>query len=791
LNTSTSLNGGAIYISDMQLFTAPAEPTQDNLMELVSTANELDVFGVNYDVISAAEAVANNAASEPDVIENYMFALYDIISEIQATEADLRTELDNLIELADNMGMFVSSNPNYDAIVLADQTYSSPNSSFIEIAKAVSTMRDILSGDLFGDDLSPVMVRFYNTWKYNFTPATYAAFARAVNAVWADPENVDEETAYAAVSAAANALEPVRTFTSEESWFADWTTEQVNEVVAFNPEKLCDSIGRGLNLEGESNAGDFTNNTVFTAGNGAFSMTAQADFTNKSMGWKNMDRSGGNPGGRANDGYPALNFTSIKNYGGIRFKLEVTDGTAERILIGISNCMSKLKEDYAIKIKPEYVGEDGYINIPFSYFEKATWAKERFSKDELDDVIVFIVEAYNVTNGATVTISDVHAYTQVLVAKNKIELFTLLNEAVALDVTGRYNGAIKEANVVINDEFASEETIAATCALLERVIESASYKGDDEHYYDVVSLPFFQEWEESDVTKHNSYAGQSNVALSENCLVGDAFQSVKALPLNDNTFIVSNCKAGTAVNTAPHIGDPFEGFGTDFSSYDGIRIAVTDNYGLIPSGGSDTRFKFTLYSDGTGSGAAFTATYNPGNAVADPDYIYVSFKDMLNASGDSFDGLDEDDYEQYRLFTISLTGNNIAEFNKELYFSDVQFYAKHDILPRDELIELIENVKRLDTDNTFADIIEEAEEIRDNIRATQEEIDDIVEFLTDIYNALADNGDFDPDDIVATFGAVADPQVVKSEGTIKLLMIGNSFSVNAYTYINQIAQAAG
>ena len=791
LNTSTSLNGGAIYISDMQLFTAPAEPTQDNLMELVSTANELDVFGVNYDVISAAEAVANNAASEPDVIENYMFALYDIISEIQATEADLRTELDNLIELADNMGMFVSSNPNYDAIVLADQTYSSPNSSFIEIAKAVSTMRDILSGDLFGDDLSPVMVRFYNTWKYNFTPATYAAFARAVNAVWADPENVDEETAYAAVSAAANALEPVRTFTSEESWFADWTTEQVNEVVAFNPEKLCDSIGRGLNLEGESNAGDFTNNTVFTAGNGAFSMTAQTDFNKKSMGWKNMDRKGGNPGGRNNDGYPALNFTSIKNYGGIRLKIDVTGGTAERLLIGISNCMSMSKEDYAIKIKPEYVDEDGYINIPFSYFEKASWSKEKFSKNDLDDVIVFIVEAYNVTNGTTVTISDVRAYTQVLVADNKVELFRLLNEAASLDDTGRYYEAIKEANDVINDEFASEETIAATCELLERVIDSASYEGDGAHYFDAVSLPFFQDWTASDVTKHNSYAGQSKVALSENCLIGDAFQSVKAAPVDNNTFIVSNCKAGTAVNTAPQIGDPFEGFGTDFGSYDGIRIAVTDNYGLTPSGTPDSRIRFTLYSDGTASGTSYTATYNPGNIEADPDYIYIRFKDMLNSNGDAFDELGDDDYEQYRLFTISFTGTGIAELNTEIYFSDVQFYSKHDILPRDELIELIENIKRLDIDKTFADDIADAEELRDDIRATQEDLDEMVAWLTEIYDALADNGNFDPEDIVATFGAVADPQVAKSEGTIKLLMIGNSFSVNAYTYINQIAQAAG
>ena len=53
------------------------------------------------------------------------------------------------------------------------------------------------------------------------------------------------------------------------------------------------------------------------------------------------------------------------------------------------------------------------------------------------------------------------------------------------------------------------------------------------------------------------------------------------------------------------------------------------------------------------------------------------------------------------------------------------------------------------------------------------------------------DGTFDSENITSTFGAVADPEVVKNEGAVKLLMIGNSFSWNAYEYINQIAAAEG
>ena len=788
-------NGGAIYISDIQFFNAPPEPTQDNLKNLVGRANEMDAFGTYYDVISEASLIASNAASTAGQIQPYVYELLDIITGLEKKEAAARTELDNLIDIADQLGMYVSSDPNFDAILEADQALLNNSLTYADIAYHINVVRGALAGVIFGDDLAPLMSDFYSAWRYNYTPASYAAFARAVNDVWADPENVDEDAAYAAVSAAAAALEKTRVNVSDESWFAGWTTEQVQEVVALNSDKLCESIGDGLNKENVYNNGDFSNNTVFTAGDGWFAMTATAAFNKKEIGWKNLDRSGDGPSGNTMDGYPALNFTSIKNYGGIRLKLEVLDGAADRLLIGISNCDNLTKEDYAIRIKPEYVDDEGYINIPFTYFQKASWTSAKFTTDELDEVIVFIVEAYNVTNGATVKISDVRAYSEILISDNKLDLFNLINEAAGLDKTGRYAGAISEANMVLIDDAATAEQIDNAEALLAAVIESANYAGEEGYYYDAVSLPFFQEWKTADCENHNECVNQSEVAISDKCLVGDAYQSIVADGFGANGFTVSNCNAGEDANSEPALGNPFEGFETDFEYYDGIRFAVTNKYGLTPTLPDNAHVVFTLYGNGTVANApSFTADYELGLIDRDADYVYVRFSDMVASSGSvpTFAELDPSKQENYTLFTIKLTGSRIVGENSgELYFSDVQFFNKKQILPRDELIQLIENVKKLDVDNLFEDDIIDAERLRDNIRATQDELDAMVEWLTQIFEALVDNGDFDSDDVVATFGAVADPTVNRGEGTTKLLMIGNSFSVNAYTYINQIAASAG
>ena len=234
-------------------------------------------------------------------------------------------------------------------------------------------------------------------WEYNYTSDSWAAVQAAAAAG-------DKAALFAAV----DALVPLYTKPVTGSFFSGWTTEAVNAVVTANSNKLCDSIGDGLNRPNVWNAGDFSNNTTFAAGDGWFSMMALADFSGKSMGWKNMDRSQTLQTAE-NGAYPALTVSGLSKADGIRFKLEVEDGTVERLLIGLSNCSKFVREQYAINVKPEYVAAGGYINIPFSCFENAWWTGS-FAQNELEDVIVFIVEAYGVTKFTTVKISDVYGY---------------------------------------------------------------------------------------------------------------------------------------------------------------------------------------------------------------------------------------------------------------------------------------------------------------------------------------------------------------------------------------------
>jgi len=183
-------------------------------------------------------------------------------------------------------------------------------------------------------------------------------------------------------------------------------------------------------------------------------MTATADFVNGSMGWKNLDRSG-TLADAAMGGYPVLNdATSLVKAEGLRIKLNVT-GDVERILIGLSNCQrpNGVREMYALNVKPEYVAADGYINIPFSYFEKAWWC-DAFAQDELDETIVFIIEAYNVASGSTVAIEDIYGYsTKTFGAENEAKADALAAEIEAYDFLGYYDDVVADLKALSADDY--------------------------------------------------------------------------------------------------------------------------------------------------------------------------------------------------------------------------------------------------------------------------------------------------------------------------------------------------
>lgn len=192
----------------------------------------------------------------------------------------------------------------------------------------------------------------------------------------------------------------------EMNGFKNWRQGQVDTLLA-SASKVGDDIGNG--------AYDFTKNTKFTVSNGVFSMTAQTDFLNgKKMGFKNLDRDGKLSGTDTTlNPYPDNFFVDLSKAEGIRFKVEVKNGTAQSFNIGLSNCLKvgqwhvKCFEYYMYDIPFTAVDPDGYVTLPFTLLQKLSWGGDW----EPDKLLVFIMEVKNVSKNTTVSFSDVHGYT--------------------------------------------------------------------------------------------------------------------------------------------------------------------------------------------------------------------------------------------------------------------------------------------------------------------------------------------------------------------------------------------
>ncbi|MBO4584428.1 MAG: hypothetical protein J5756_05100 [Clostridia bacterium] len=334
-------------------------------------------------------------------------------------------------------------------IVFIIEAYGAENGTKLTI----SDLHGYITRDFDDSDLA-------NVWEYNYTPESYKAYSDAIRVAKTAAER----------DAAFALLVPANVKTVTEDFFKGWTTEDVNAVVNTNNGRLCDSIGDGLNTNGKWNGGDFSKNTTFAMENGAFTMTATADFTGKAMGWKNMDRSGTLNTNKVSTGdagrdYPfmAANVKGLSKAEGIRFKLE-SNKPVERILIGLSNCDDFVREQYALKIKPEYVAADGYINVPFSYFEKAWWCSA-FSQAELEQVLVFIVEAYGAEEGTKIAISDVRGY-KTIVAPTQAEIDALsaaITKLEGYDFDAKYTDLIADAKAqltAVDEDYVLDATAA-------------------------------------------------------------------------------------------------------------------------------------------------------------------------------------------------------------------------------------------------------------------------------------------------------------------------------------------
>ena len=264
----------------------------------------------------------------------------------------VRGALDNLLNTASDLGFFDDeSSPEFAIVSEADRILGDPECTFSQLREQLANVRLIVAKATMDADTYAVFAKAINTWEYNYTKRSYDALTNALNDAW-DIYESDPQGAVTILNDAYAALVSVSVRENTANFFEGWTTEDVNATVDANAVKsdgsnnIVDSIGEGLNINNVYNAGDFSANTIFEA-NDNFSMTALADFTGKSMGWKNMDRSQLLCG--VKDGaYPAMNVAGLSLSDGIRFKLEVTGGSVERLLIGLSNCSTMVREMYAL-----------------------------------------------------------------------------------------------------------------------------------------------------------------------------------------------------------------------------------------------------------------------------------------------------------------------------------------------------------------------------------------------------------------------------------------------------------
>ncbi|MBO4584666.1 MAG: fibronectin type III domain-containing protein [Clostridia bacterium] len=521
-------------------------------LELHKAIREGKDAGVNAALITAAENIYKDGAATQSQIDAAAQAINDALDEVKFGYEKVKNDLNELLNVADDLGFFDSTYARYEEISLADSVYTDANATFDDLTNQVRIVRDCVAETLLDANGYALFAKCNNAWKYNYTDKSFKALSAAIDEAFAIFQT-DLESAGEILLAAYNALEPAAVETVTGNFFDGWTTTMVNDVVDANSGKLCDSIGNGLNYNNVWNSGDFTNNTTFEAENN-FSMTALSAFVSGSMGWKNMDRSGTLAAAGANYGYPAIDVTGLTAADGIRLKIEVTGGNVQRLLIGLSNCANMTREQYALNVNPDCVDEEGYINIPFSYFKNAWWCNA-FSQNELENVIVLIFEAYGVDEDTKITLSDMRGYKALSAstAADAEKLAPALANLIAFDIDGRYADLIAEAsNLVVGVNYTSEfeEAYQDIMAVLK------DYKDPDSA---IVDVPGFSIYTQEELDMMDSLDGESSLTKTDRGVIynlpktsGD-YAFVNGIYVPDSGFEIGGTNAGQ------HLKDPFYG----------------------------------------------------------------------------------------------------------------------------------------------------------------------------------------------------------------------------------------
>ena len=606
--------------------------------------------------------------------------------------AATKEKLNELLNIADSLGFFESTYEHYEEVSTADYVYSATDSTYDTYAVQCKIIENLIVDEIADGDLHAAFARCINAWEYNYTTKSYAALLEAIDRAYnALSAKGAEEDIIADLNAAYEALVPIAFNTTTDNFFDGWTDTLVNDVVTANDGGLCDSIGRGMNVYNEWNNGHYTNNTAFEADNN-ISLTALTDFNNKAMGGKNFD-GGAKLQAKKDGAYPPMTVTGLAQADGIRFKLEAT-GRVSRILIGLSNCADMVREDYALYIRPEFVGEDGYINIPFSYFVKAFWCGEKFNKSNLDQVIVFIIECFGVEEDTTVTVSDLRGYKKLnkASADDIAKAKAAADLVEAFDIDGRYADVVAEARALDSDSYDVDCAAAydAVFAVLKAygVPEAA-----------IVDVPGFSIYSQEELDMMDSLDGDSSLTKTERGVIYN-------LPpkSGDYAFVNGIYVPGTGFEDS-HDKDPFYGKTlpingkTFIDMLGGYKLSEIIAYRYQVENANPNKGNAIHYSDGAGLWHSMLTKKHDVKPDADNWFTYYIDETPIDPSDWYYNDFDLEKVKEQTVFAVF---EIFDQRGKEMYNWQVILYESID---RSVLKEALERFAGMDVEG-YADALD-------------------------------------------------------------------------------------
>ena len=266
--------------------------------------------------------------------------------------------------------------------------------------------------------------------------------------------------------------------------FTNWTQEELDKLIA-----AASHVGKFIDDRdiGNYKMNDFTTETKFTAENGVFTMTAEKEYSGTGMGFKNMDREGTLTGGVRLGDYPANFFKDMTGADGIRFKVEVSNGSAEYLNIGLSNCATAMFEYFIYNIPLTAADNDGYITLPLSLFEREFWSAEGL---QLNNCKVFIIEIMNVNDGTAVSFSDFHAYKLDKGTRGQMPLTRIFMETDIKEMTFQTTGNIYQPSTASQINLVGKVNMMAKNVILNRTYGYNHFSGDFTIQADSIDIMF-------------------------------------------------------------------------------------------------------------------------------------------------------------------------------------------------------------------------------------------------------------------------------------------------------------